>query len=397
MSSTAVTLGLGANRGQFALLLVVNAFVGAMVGVERSALPLVGRDDFGLAAGGVASFVAAFGASKAVANLFAGELAERVGRRRTLLLGWLLALPVPVLVAVAPSWTWVIVANGLLGVSQGLAWTMTVLMKLDLVGPRQRGLATGLNEFAGYLAVGVAAFLAASVAAATDARLGPAALGLAFALVGLALAASVRDTAAHVRLEESQAGATRGGAVARLAVRQAGFANNANDALAWALVPLLLSARGADLLTIGVIAGAYPVAWSLAQLATGPLSDRAGRRTLVVGGMLAQAVAMAMLVASGTAVTWLASALLWGLGTAMVYPALLAAAADLAAPRDRARELGAYRFWRDAGLAGGALAGGVLATGSGLEVTLLAGAAFTALSGLGALALSSGAQLRGSG
>ncbi len=388
MPAAALALGLGANRGQFGLLLVVTAFVGAMVGVERSALPLVGRDAFALAASGVVSFVAAFGATKAIANLAAARLAERVGRRRTLLVGWVLALPVPLLVALAPSWSWVVAANGLLGASQGLAWTMTVLMKMDLVGPRRRGLATGLNEFSGYFAVGLAAFFAASAAASLDARAGPAGLGLLIAMSGLLVSLAVRDTAAHARLEATQIARVRAGALARVAVHQAGFANNANDALAWALVPLFLAERGADLISIGAVTALYPTTWSVAQLASGPISDRVGRRPLVVSGMLLQSGAMLGIVAGTSVPIWLAGALAWGLGTAMVYPTLLAAAADLAAPSERPRALGTYRFWRDAGLVVGALGGGAVAAQAGVEGALLAGAALTAASGLAALAIS---------
>ncbi len=387
MSVRSVALGLRANRGQFALLLAVNAFVGAMVGVERSALPLAGRDEFALAAAGVAAFVAAFGAAKAVANLAAGRLANRLGRRRTLLLGWTLALPVPVVVGFAPDWAWVVGANGLLGASQGLAWTMTVLMKLELVGPRQRGLTTGLNEFTGYLAVGVAAFLASLAAATVDLRAGPAALGFAIAVLGLGLALATRDTGAHALLEDEGARAPRVGALARVAVWQAGFVNNANDALAWALVPLFLVDRGAELALVGLVTAVYPATWSVSQLATGALSDRYGRGGLVVSGMLVQALAIVALVAGRAALPWIAAAALWGLGTAMVYPTLLAAAADLSTARERPRALGAYRFWRDAGLVLGALGGGAIATSIGLDAALTAGAALTAASGLAALPL----------
>lgn len=387
VDAPAVALGLRANAPQFALLVVLNAFVGAMVGVERSALPIVGREAFGLAVVNVGAFVVAFGAAKAVANLAAGRVAERAGRRRTLLAGWALALPVPLVLWLAPAWEWIVAANLLLGVSQGLAWTMTVLMKMDLAGPARRGLATALNEFAGYLGVGLAAYVAAGLARAVDPRAGPSLVGLGIALVGLALAVVVRDTGRHAALDDEETFPSPAPWWRRAAVYQAGFAKNANDAVAWALVPLFLAARGADLPLVGLVTGLYPVTWSVGQLAVGPLTDRFGRRAFVVAGMLVQAVAMLGLLAAARADVWVLAAVGWGAGTAMVYPTLLAAAADLAPAEERPRALGVYRFFRDSGLVAGALGGGLIATASGLDAAIAAGAAVTAASGALALGL----------
>jgi MFS family permease len=392
-----IQLGLRANAAQFALLVGLNALVGAMVGLERSVLPLVGERDFGLASKtAILSFIVAFGATKAFANLAAGALAERLGRKRLLVMGWLLALPVPLLVGLAPNWGWIVAANVLLGANQGLAWSMTVLMKIDLVGPRRRGLALGLNESAGYLGVAAAAFatgaLAASVAPRTLVWVGAAVVATAATLISLAF---VRDTSAHVELEQLAHGATgQRGFLAAFrhaslrdpvlrACSQAGLVNNLNDALAWGLAPLYLVAHGASTREVGAVAAIYPAVWGAGQLGTGWLSDHAGRKPLIVLGMLVQAGALGLLAASdGALAVAVAAAVLLGIGTAFVYPTLIAAVSDAVEPRDRAQAVGIYRFWRDGGFVAGAVAAGVGADIVGSADTIAAVAVLTAASGL---------------
>jgi len=391
-----VRLGLRENLAQFSTLVAITAFVGAMVGLERATLPLIGRDEFGLASSAtVLSFIVAFGAAKAATNLAAGALAERFGRKRLLVLGWLVALPVPLLIAVAPSWGWVVAANLLLGVNQGLTWSMAVVMKVDLAGPRRRGLALGLNEAAGYGGVALAAAASGWLAAEFAARdvLVAAAAGVAL----VALVASmlfVRDTAAHVALE--QADHLEGGISLRRALAdtswrvpalracsQAGLANNLNDGLAWGILPLFLAAHGASLQEIGLVAGLYPAVWGVGQVWTGHWSDRTGRRPLIVAGMLTQAGALALLAASqGKVAVAAVSAVLLGAGTAMVYPTLIAAIVDRVSPLARAPTVGVYRFWRDMGYVAGGLLGGVLADGVGFGATIAIVAGLTAASGL---------------
>jgi MFS family permease len=400
-----VRLGLRANAGQFGLLVALNALVGGMVGLERSVLPLVGKEDFGLrSTSTILAFVVAFGAAKALTNLAAGALADHLGRKRLLVIGWLVAVPVPVLVGLAPSWWLIVVANLLLGVNQGLAWSMTVVMKIDLAGPRRRGLALGLNEAAGYLGVAASAFatgaLAASYAPRTVVWVG-AALIVAIGLLVSILA--VRDTGRHVELEQrahgrgTRAHASLRSAFAQTSLRdpilracsQAGLVNNLNDALAWGLAPLYLAAHGASVREIAVVAAAYPVVWGAGQLATGWLSDHAGRKPLIAGGMLAQAGALGVLVAGdGAFGPSLAAALLLGVGTAMVYPTLIAAVSDASQPRDRARVVGVYRFWRDLGFVLGALIAGFGADATSPQTAILVVAALTAASGLGVAATS---------
>jgi MFS family permease len=389
---------LRANAGQFVLLVGLNALVGAMVGLERSVLPLVGKQDFGLrSTSAILAFVVAFGAAKALTNLAAGDLAERIGRKRLLVIGWLVAVPVPVLIGLAPSWWFIVAANLLLGVNQGLAWSMTVVMKIDLAGPRRRGLALGLNEAAGYLGVAVAAFatgvLAASYAPQTVVWVG-AALIIAVGLLVSVFA--VRDTGAHVALEQRAHGNTAAPHSLRSAFthaslrdpvlracNQAGLVNNLNDALAWGLAPLYLAAHGASVNQIAVVAAAYPLVWGAGQLATGWLSDHTGRKPLITGGMLVQAVGLVVLVAGGGNFTpSLVAAVLLGVGTAMVYPTLIAAVSDASQPRDRARLVGVYRFWRDFGFVLGALIAGFFADAASPRVAIVIVAALTAASGL---------------
>jgi MFS family permease len=398
--SSSPSLGLRANAAQFALLVALNALVGGMVGLERSVLPLVGARDFKLTStAAILAFVVAFGLAKAVTNLAAGALADRVGRKRLLVLGWLVALPVPVLVGLAPSWSFIVAANILLGVNQGLAWSMTVVMKIDLAGPARRGLALGLNEAAGYLGVAATA-LASGALAATYAPRTVVWVG-ASVIAGVGLVASivfVRDTAAHVAVEQRAHGTGTSEPLPRLAsafrsatfthpvlraCNQAGLVNNLNDALAWGLTPLYLTAHGATVREVAIVAAAYPVVWGLGQLLTGWLSDHLGRKPLISAGMLVQAVALGVLVAGGGSfASALPAALLLGAGTAMVYPTLIAAVSDVTQPRERARIVGVYRFWRDLGFAVGALLAGIVTDLVSADAAIGAVAALTAASGL---------------
>ncbi len=395
-ASAPPALGLAANWRQFALLVATNAFVGGMVGLERSILPALARDEFGVASTTLAiSFIATFGLAKAIANLFAGRLSERFSRRAILIAGWLIGMPVPFVIIFAPAWGWVIAANALLGLNQGLAWSMTVNMKIDLVGPRRRGLALGLNEAAGYLAVAGAAFAAGLIAAAYGLRPAPWYLGIAFAACGLALSVLlIRDTAPFVAIESAKtsakpANASLGRSFARgtwrdahlAGISQAGFVNNLNDGLAWGIFPLFFASRGLSLQRIAILAATYPLMWGGLQLVTGWASDVFGRKPLIVAGMLVQGTAVAIVGASTQFAAWVAALGLLGLGTAMVYPALLAATGDAVHPGERATALGVYRFWRDAGAVGGALGAGALADVFGFNAAIQVVAALTVASG----------------
>lgn len=394
--SSQVQLGLLANWRQFALLVVVNGFVGAMVGLERAVLPVVAVKEFGVAStAAVLSFIATFGLTKALANLAAGSLMDRAGRRNTLVLGWLLGLPVPILILVAPSWWWVVGANALLGVNQGLAWSATVVMKIDLVGSRRRGLAVGLNEFAGYLAVGIAALASGVVAANFGLRSGPAYLGVAICAVGLLLSVFfVRDTSMHVELEEARESTTvarpRLGQLLRwslwsdralFSVSQAGFMNNLNDGLAWGVFPLLFLASGLSLPEMSAMAAIYPATWGICQLGTGALSDRWGRRWLIVTGMTVQGAALISIALTRGLAAWSIALVVLGLGTAMVYPTLLAAVGDIARPSWRGAMVGVYRLWRDLGYVAGALLAGLIADAFGVALAIGAIGVMTAVSG----------------
>jgi MFS family permease len=391
-----IRLGLRENAAQFALLVVVNAFVGAMVGMERSILPAIAERDFQLAARTAAlSFIVVFGLTKAVTNYFAGHLADRLGRKQILIAGWLVAVPVPFLLMWAPSWNWVLVANGLLGVSQGFTWSTTVIMKIDLVGPARRGFAMGLNEFAGYVAVAGAAFATGVVAAHTGLRPQPFYLGVVFAALGLVLSTLVRETAPHAALEAKQHGAMprrlgSGEVFWRTtfadrdlsAVSQAGLVNNLNDGMAWGLFPLFFAAASMDFAQIGALAAIYPLTWGVGQLVTGALSDRIGRKRLIAGGMWVQAVAIVLVSISTQFAGFAFGAVLLGVGTAMVYPTLLAAIGDIAHPSWRASAVGVYRLWRDLGYAIGALLAGISADWLGLAGAMQVVAAVTFISGL---------------
>ena len=395
---TSVRLGLRANAAQFTLLVGLNALVGAMVGLERSVLPLVGEEEFGLESRvAILSFVVAFGVAKAFTNLGAGVLADRVGRKRLLVIGWLVALPVPAMIALAPSWGWIVAANVLLGINQGFAWSMTVVMKIDLAGPARRGLALGLNEAAGYLGVAVTAFLTGALAATYAPQTVIWVGGVVIVLTGLIVSyLFVQDTGAHVAHEQRDHGQDGRAISLRQALihgtfrqpvlracSQAGLVNNLNDALAWGLAPLYLAANGASTREIGIVAAVYPALWGAGQLVTGWLSDHTGRKPLIVLGMLVQSAGLAVLVlGGGSFAPAVGAAALLGVGTALVYPTLIAAVSDAVQPRDRAPSVGVYRFWRDSGFALGALLAGVVADAASAGAAIAVVAALTAASGL---------------
>jgi MFS family permease len=391
-------LGLRENAGQFSLLVVLNAFVGAMVGLERTVLPLLGEQEFGLGSKtAITSFIVSFGVTKAILNLVAARVSDRVGRKPVLVVGWLFALPVPFLIIHAPTWAWIDLANVLLGANQALAWSMTVIMKIDLVGPRRRGLALGLNEFAGYFAVGAMSWITGYLASQYALRPQPFYLGIGIAVVGLVLSViAVRETHAHVAVEAaSSSGAreaeppsfghivrvTSAANVSLFAACQAGLVNNLNDGMSWGLFPLFFAAHGLGVQRIGVVKAVYPAVWGLLQIATGPLSDRIGRKGLIAWGMVVQAVGIWVTVMVPDYGAWITGAALQGLGTAMVYPTLLAAITDHAHPTWRASSLGVYRFWRDLGYAIGALLSGLVADAVGLEAAIHVVAALTLVSG----------------
>jgi MFS family permease len=396
VSTRPIRLGLRENIGQFSLLVLVNAFVGAMVGMERTILPTIAERDFHLVAkAAVLSFIVAFGVAKAITNYLAGRLSDRIGRKRVLVAGWIAAVPVPFMLMRAPSWTWVLAANVLLGINQGLTWSTTVIMKIDLVGARRRGLAMGLNEFAGYLAVAGSALATAWVAARYALRPEPFYLGVGYVAAGLGLSILVvRETRHHMAEESRLAGAPAGNAelpsqrdvfwLTTLrdrnlsSVTQAGLVNNLNDGMAWGLFPLVFAAGGLSLDQVGVLAALYPAVWGVAQLVTGAWSDHAGRKSLIVGGMWAQAAGIAATAVARSFGGFAVGAVLLGLGTAMVYPTLLAAIGDVAHPAWRASSVGVYRFWRDLGYAIGAVVAGATVDAFGLApaVWLVAGITF---------------------
>jgi MFS family permease len=397
-----IRLGLRANLAQFTLLVAVNALVGGMLGQERTVLPLLARDVFHLSAYTAAlTYIVAFGATKATTNFFAGTLSDQFGRKPVLVAGWLVALPVPVLLIWGPAWGWIVFANVLLGVNQGLTWSTTVIMKIDLVGPARRGLAMGFNEASGYVALAATAMATGAIAAHAGLRPAPFLLGAAYVALALSLSTfAVRETREHARAEAARHPAPRNpdhhsdlttGQIAWItsirdkalsAASQAGMVNNLNDALAWGIFPLLFAAHGLSVARIGVLAALYPAVWGFGQLFTGWWSDRAGRKLMITTGMLLQAAAIALVALGTTFSVWAAALVLLGAGTALVYPTLLAAIGDVAHPAWRARAVGVYRLWRDGGFAVGALLAGALADAFGLVLAIWAVAGLTAASGL---------------
>ena len=392
-----IQLGLRENLGQFSLLLLINAFVGSMVGMERSVLPLLAEREFEVASRtSILSFLLAFGVVKAVANVFAGTTADRWGRRRVLLAGWLAAIPIPFLIMFAPSWGWIVAANILLGINQGLCWSAAIIMKVDLVGSRQRGLAIGLNESSGYLAVSAAAFASGYLAARYGLRSPPFWIGLVAASGGLLSSLFVRETRDYAVMEASAGGRPERDlpvpqAVLRRvswedsslrAVSQAGLINNLNDGLSWGLFPLYFALKGATLQQIAALAAAYPAVWGVGQLVTGPLSDRPGRKWLMASGMAIQGLALIAVVAGQGFAMWVTSMVVLGLGTALVYPTFLSAISDHSDPAWRASAIGVYRWWRDLGYALGALVAGAAADLFGIPVSILLVGALTVASGI---------------
>jgi MFS family permease len=392
-------LGLRANLFQFCLLVAVNALVGGMVGQEQTVLPLLAEQHFHLTGYTfLLTYVLAFGITKAATNYFAGTWSDRFGRKPVLVLGWLFAIPVPLLLIWAPSWGWVVAANVLLGVNQGLTWSTTVVMKIDLVGPRQRGLAMGFNEAAGYSAVALTAVFAGYLAARYGLRPAPFLLGASYSLIGLGMSAVlVRETRWHAQLEATHHGsdAQHAGASNRevfirtsftepalSSASQAGLVNNLNFGLAWGLFPILFARTGMPVDRVGILVAVYPAVWGLGQILTGALSDRWGRKHLITAGMLTQAAALALIATVNTFAWWTAATALLGAGTAMVYPTLLAAIGDVAHPLWRARAVGVYRLWRDSGYAAGAIVGGIAADLWGLRGAVWVAAAITVLSGV---------------
>lgn len=394
---SAPSLGLLANWQQFALLLLVNGFVGVMVGTERLLLPLLAVHDFGLTSRvAILSFLVTFGFVKAGSNLFAGRWSDRIGRKRVLLAGWLAGLPVPVLIYFAPAWSWVVAANVFLGINQGLAWSTTVNMKIDLVGPRRRGLAMGLNEASGYVAVSLAALGAGYFAAIHGARMAMLGIGETAAIAGLCISALfIHETRRHMEAEARE----QGSASPSLSFREvflltswrdrtlssvsfSGMVNNLNDGTAWGLFPLYFAARGLSIQRIGVLVALYPAVWGLGQLGTGALSDRIGRKMLIAGGMVLQGLAILLLVALHGFSGWAVASVLLGLGTAMVYPTLLATIGDVAHPSWRASAVGVYRLWRDSGYAIGAILAGVLADAFGIRSAIATVGGLTVFAGI---------------
>jgi MFS family permease len=391
--SDPVKLGLAENKGQFLLLLMINAFVGGMVGMERSILPQIAEQEFHIAArSAILSFIIAFGIAKAATNYVTGTLADRTGRKKLLVAGWILALPVPFLLMLAPNWKWVVAANILLGVSQGFTWSTTVMMKIDLVGEKQRGLAMGLNEFAGYLAVAVVAFFTGWLADRYGLRPYPFYVGIGLAIAGvLSSLILVRDTRHHVNLESVTSTAARLKHIfwdttwrhkSLGSVTQAGLVNNLNDGMMWGLFPILLASKGYSLKEIGIIVALYPAVWGITQLITGKLADHFCKRDMLVSGMILQGMAILAITLAGTILHFVTVAVLLGIGTALVYPTFLAAIAANTHPTDRPKSLGIFRFWRDLGYAIGAILTGIIADRLGIYASIIFIGVLTLLSGI---------------
>ena len=396
LRASPVRLGLKANWQQFTLLIVINAFVGGMVGLERTVVPLIGTETFHISSTAiVTSFIVSFGLVKALTNLVSGQLADLWGRKIVLIIGWIFGLPVPFFIIWAPSFNWIVAANVLLGINQGLAWSMTVIMKIDLVGPKSRGLAVGLNEFAGYLAVGLTAWLTGYIASVSSLRPDPFYIGIAYAVLGTGLSVFiVRDTREHLRLElasHSQPAEpvkflhvfaqTSFKDRNLFAACQAGLVNNLNDGMSWGIFPLFFAGFGMGVERIGVLKAIYPATWGILQTVTGPLSDRWGRKGLIVAGMWVQAAGLFLTAATSEFRWWFLASLFLGLGTAMVYPSLIAAVSDASHPSWRARSLSVYRFWRDLGYAIGAVLAGAVADAFGFVAAMVLVGLLTFISG----------------
>lgn len=391
-------LGLRANLAQFSLLVVVNAFVGAMVGMERTILPAIAEQEFHLVAHtAILAFIVVFGISKALTNYFAGRFSDTYGRKVILIAGWVIAIPVPFLLMWAPSWNWILLANVFLGISQGLTWSTTVIMKIDLAGPEKRGTAMGINEFAGYFAVGMAALATGWIATRYGLRPQPFYLGVVFVVVGLSLSLwLVRETKGHAKHEAKLTTSVPQDLPTQKeifwqttwrnpnlsSISQAGMVNNLNDGMAWGLFPVVFASAGMSLTQIGTLAAVYPSVWGICQLFTGAFSDRIGRKGLIVAGMWLQALAIMLIIVTATFIWFVLAAVLLGIGTAMVYPTLLAAIGDVVNPAWRASTVGVYRLWRDLGYAFGALLSGVMADLFGIASAMWFVAALTFLSGV---------------
>lgn len=392
-SQKEIKLGLGENWQQFSLLVIINAFVGGMIGLERTLLPQLAEQEFGLVAkSALLSFIVVFGLTKAITNYFTGALANKLGRKRLLVYGWLFGLPVPLILMFAPSWNWIVFANVLLGINQGLAWSSTVVMKIDLVGEKNRGLAMGINEFAGYISIAAVAFLTGWMAKEYGLRPYPFVIGIIFALLGLIGSIFlIKDTASHVKKEVKTTTQLRlrnifwdtTFAHPNLgAVTQAGLVNNLNDGMVWGLLPILLANKGFSLPHIGLLVATYPAVWGMGQLFTGILADKYCKKTLLFYGMFFQGIAIIMFPLATTFFHFMAIAIVLGLGTAVVYPTFLAAIASETHPEQRAGSMGVFRFWRDSGYAVGALLTGILADGLGIYHAILVVGGLTILSSL---------------
>jgi len=388
-----VKLGLKENWRQFTLLVIVNAFVGGMIGLERTIIPQIAEADFGLAAKtAILSFNVVFGVTKAITNYYTGALANRFGRKNLLVAGWVLALPVPLLLIYAPDWNWIIAANIFLGISQGLTWSSTVVMKIDLVGEKDRGFAMGLNEFAGYVALAAIAFLTGMLASNYGLRPYPFYIGIALAISGLAMSwLLIKDTHHHVKLESVSS------TIPLLqnifwdttwkhknlgSITQAGLVNNLNDGMVWGLFPLLLVSKGFDLHETGIIVATYPAIWGLGQLYTGKLADKYCKKKLLFIGMLMQGIALLAMIWANSFSWFLALSTLLGIGTAIVYPTFLAAISDYTHPDQRPKSIGIFRLWRDLGYAIGAILTGLIADSFGLVAPILAIGLLTVVSSL---------------
>ena len=386
-------LGLKENWQQFFLLVIINAFVGGMIGLERNVLPQLAEQEFGLASKtAIFSFIIAFGITKAICNYFTGKLANKIGRKKLMIIGWLFALPIPFILIFANNWNWIIFANILLGLNQGLTWSMAVIMKIDLVGSKKRGLAVGINEFAGYLSVGIVAFLTGYIANKYGIRPYPFYLGILFSVTGLLLTIIfLKDTKGHVETESTKSDIpllknifldTTLKHKSLSGITQAGLVNNLNDGMTWGLLPLLLLSKNFTVSQIGLLTAIYPTVWGLSQLFTGKLSDTFSKRMLLFWGMLLQSFGIILLVFATTEIHFIVIGILLGFGTALVYPTFINAISDFTHPTQRAESLGTFRLWRDLGYAIGAILTGIIADSFGLDISIIAIGLLTGLSAL---------------